>query len=179
MTSKRIFKAACFFAFTLFSRNILTAQEVLPLPDGCGNPFSAPGTFGDFFEKTIRSSVIENGAVSQAHVQLFAVNRIRKFISEKFPNPSQGDAVDRHIAAQVCAYAKDKMSLNSTSVELHKHLLSIAPQLLRDVKKVSLQLQEQLSAEKRMAQKYESRLGLIDKAEDLADKELNPFLTKF
>lgn len=167
------------FLLTLFlaSGRGLWAQEELSLPDECNNPVSSPGVFGDFFEKTIRAGVIENGSVSQAYVQLFSVNKLRKYVSEKLPNPTEGDTVDRHIQAQICAFAAGKKNLTTTSVELHRHLQSIAPKLLKDVKKLTGQLQDQWKARENAIRKYEARQGLIDKAEDMADREMSSFLS--
>lgn len=152
------------------------SQEVLQFPDGCGNPFVADGVFGDFYEKTIESAVIEAGAVSSTHVNLFAVNRVRKFMSSKYPNPADGEAVDKHIRAQLCAYAKDKQGLMSTSVELHRHLGSIAGRMLADVKRLANELNAKERERQKSIEKYERRYGLIEKAQDMADKELGSYL---
>jgi hypothetical protein len=152
------------------------SQEVLQFPEGCGNPFVADGVFGDFFEKTIESSVIEAGAVSSSHVNLFAVNRIRKFMSSKYPNPADGEAVDKHIRAQLCSYAKDKQGLMSTSVELHRHLGSISGRMLADVKRLANELNSKERERQKTLEKYERRFMLVEKAQEMADKELGSYL---
>ena len=122
---------------------------------------------------------MDNGSVSQTYVQLFAVNKLRKFLSKKLPNPAEGDAIDRHLGAQICAFAKGKTNITSRSIELNKHLLSIAPKLLGDVKKLANKMQEQWSERQRAMIKYEARQGLVLKAEEMAESEVNSFLTKF
>ena len=170
-------KKWCFFFFVLLIP-ILNAQEKLPLPDGCGNPFVPPGVFGDFYEKVIQSSLIEKGSVSKAHIQLFAVNSLRKYMAEKFPNPTDGDAVDRHIRAQICLYAQGKKDIMASSVALHEHLLSISEKLLKDTKKIAM---DALAAEverQKLVAKFESRQGLIENAERLGDREVSSLFTK-
>lgn len=164
----------------LFLGSVTTyAQEQVPLPDGCGNPFVQPGIFGDFFDKTIRTALIEAGNVSQPHVQLFAVNAIRKHIAEKFPNPQSGDVIDKHIRAQICSYAEGKENITSASVELHRHLASISAKLLRDSKKIATELQQEEKERQRLIAKFESRQGLIDRAEKMGRQEAHSVLTKY
>ncbi len=154
----------------------LTAQEVIQFPDGCGNPFAPDGIFGDFYEKTIQSSVIDAGAVNSTHVNLFSINRIRKYMAAKYPNPEDGEAVDQLIRAQLCNYSKDKQGLSTSSLELHRYLASIADRLLGDVKKVVSELNVKERERQKTIEKYELRFGLIEKAESLAEKEVQNYL---
>ncbi len=166
---------SCFFVFLI---PFLNSQEKLPLPEGCGNPFVPPGVFGDFYEKAIQSSLIEKGSVSKSHIQLFGVNSLRKYMAEKFPNPTDGDAVDRHIRAQLCFYAKGKKDILASSTSLHEHLLSISEKLLEDTKKIA---KDALAAEverQKLVAKFESRYGLIDQAERLGQQEVSSLFTK-
>lgn len=171
MVDFKAFKLLIYF-FPLF----LTAQEVIQFPDGCGNPFAPDGLYGDFFEKTIQSSVIEAGAVNSTHVNLFSINRIRKFMSAKYPNPEDGEAVDQLIRAQLCLFAKDKVRLTTSSVELHRHLASISGRLLADAKKLVSVLNAKERERQRSVEKYEARYGLVERAEILAEKEVATYL---
>lgn len=160
----------CLFPLTL------TAQEVIQFPDGCGNPFAPDGLFGDFYEKTIQSSVIEAGAVNSIHVNLFSVNRIRKYMAAKYPNPEDGEMVDQHIRAQLCDYAKDKKGLTTSSVELHRYLNGISSRLLTDVKTLVSELNAKERERQKSIEKYEKRYGLVEKAEEMAEKEVLNYL---
>jgi len=163
---------------TLCSFSFLSAQEKLAFPDGCGSPFVSAGVFGDFYEKVIQSSLVEKGSVSKEHIQLFAVNSLRKYMSEKFPSPTDGDAVDRHIRAQLCLFIQGKKDIFSSSVELHQHLLAISDKLLRDAKRIAA---DALSAElerQKLVAKFESRQGLIEHAERLGQQEVSSIFTK-
>lgn len=164
--------------FLIFLVPLLNSQEKLRLPEGCGNPFVPPGVFGDFYEKVIQSSLIEKGSVSKPHIQLFAVNSLRKYMAEKFPNPTDGDVVDRHIRAQLCFYAKGKKDILASSPSLHEHLLSISAKLLEDTKRIAT---DALAAEverQKLVAKIESRYGLIDHAERLGQQEVSSLFTK-
>jgi hypothetical protein len=167
----RFLRVCLLFVSILAVPLVAFAQQEIPFPDGCGNPFIQDGVFSDFFEKAIQSSVIEAGTVDPAHVKLFAVNRIRKFLSEKYPNPAEGEAVDKHIRAQLCSFGRDKPSLNSSSPELHRHLATISSRLLTDVKKVAIELNAKEDERQRSIAKFEARYGLIERAERLAEPE--------
>jgi hypothetical protein len=158
--------------------SFLHAQEKLPLPEGCGNPFVPPGVFGDFYEKVIQSSLIEKGSVSKAHIQLFAVNSLRKYMAEKFPNPTDGDAVDRHIRAQICSYAQGKKDVSTSSVDLHQHLLSISEKLFMDTKKIASDALALEVERQKLVAKFESRQGLIEHAERMGQQEVSSLFTK-
>ena len=151
----------------------------MPLPDGCGNPFVQDGIFGDFYDKIIRTGLIETGSVTPAYVKLFAVNVLRKTISEKFPNPESGDVIDRHIRAQICVFATGKDNVNSASPELYRHFEAISTKLLRDIKKLVTEIEAKEKAKEKLLAKFEARQGLIDRAERLAKDEVKALLTKF
>ena len=164
--------------FFVVSVSFLHSQEKLPLPEGCGNPFVPPGVFGDFYEKTIQSSLIEKGSVSKSHIQLFAVNSLRKYMAEKFPNPTDGDAVDRHIRAQLCLYAQGKKDIVATSLSLHEFLLSISEKLLKDTKQIATDALTREVERQKLVAKFESRQGLIEHAERLGEQEVSSLFTK-
>ncbi len=170
-------KRSCFL-FLVLSVSFLYSQEKLPLPEGCGNPFVPPGVFGDFYEKTIRSSLVEKGSVSKSHIQLFAVNSLRKYMAEKFPNPTDGDAVDRHVRAQLCLYAQGKKDILASSPSLHEYLLSISEKLLKDTKKIASDALAREVERQKLVAKFESRQGLIEHAERLGEQEVSSVFTK-
>jgi hypothetical protein len=164
--------------FFVVSLACLHAQEKIPLPEGCGSPFVSAGVFGAFYEKAIQNSLIEKGVVSKSHIQLFGVNSLRKYIAEKFNNPTDGDAIDRHIRAQLCLYAKGKKDIFATSPSLHEFLISISEKLLKDTKKIAADAQAKEVERQKLVAKFESRQGLIEHAERLGDQEVSSFFTK-
>ncbi len=164
------------FYILSFGSTLAYAQLERPFPDGCGNPFVQDGIFGEFYERTIEVAVVESGSVTNNHVNLFAVNKLRKYLASRYPNPADGEAIDKHIRAQLCSYAQEHQGLSSANAQLHRHLASISSKLLRDVKRLSAEIDEKEKARQRALAKFESRMGLIERAERLAEKEVSSFL---
>ena len=94
-------------------------------------------------------------------------------MAEKYPDPTDGEVLDKHIRAQLCAFDGDKKKLSSASVELHRHLFSISAKLLKDVKKLTSELEATERERQKEVAKYEKRAGLIERAEKLANDEIN------
>ena len=129
------------------SRYLEVRLSEVTLPDSCKSPYRDSPSFIEFFNTTIYVMAAKKGSSSDGVVDLFGVWSLREKMREIFPNLGEESPLDRLIVAQLCLFEKvqfEKYSrpgqsplvISPADGDLHTHLLSIAPRLYQDSRKL-------------------------------------------
>ncbi|MEO5666934.1 MAG: hypothetical protein ABIR96_02625, partial [Bdellovibrionota bacterium] len=165
MNTERFLKLQRVVCCALFAGSVVTfAQEDaafesryfesrindITLPDSCKSPYRDSPNFIEFFNTTLYVMAARKGASSAGIGDLFGVLALREKMREVFPNLGEDSPLDRLIIAQVCLFDKIQnnkyarpgqapLVITPTDTELHTHLVSIAPRLYQDARKLMIE----------------------------------------
>lgn len=153
------------------------------LPEGCGNPFMDVHQFMMFYNASISAMVAKRGQTAKHVAELFAVSEMSNEIATLFPNFAEESPIDRLVITQLCNFQKirakqikpgdlKKAAILSSDVDLHSHLVDVAPHLYRDSRKLILSSLADRSAETKRAQYMASKRDEILKAREAGRQKL-------
>jgi len=161
-----------------------SAWDTQSMPEGCGNPFRDAHEFMTFFDATISSVVAKRGPEARGVGELFAVSEMSNEIRGLFPNFVEESPIDRLVSTQLCNFLKVraaqmkpgsnlKATIASADIDLHNHLVAVAPQLYTDSRKLLVSALAERAIELKKAQYMASKKNDILKARENGRKKIS------